>query len=82
MPLWLRPMGLGVLRQLVESGDLDERVLAALPTFQLGQTVEWTAASATQTFIDSEGNPVSCLSLTNLKVQRTVPTPRPRRCSP
>ena len=82
MKLWLRPMGLGVLRQLVQSGDLDERVLAALPTFQLGQTVEWTAASATQTFIDSEGNPVSCLSLTNLKVQTTVPTPRPRRCSP
>lgn len=83
MRVWLRPMGLGVLRQLVESGDLEPSVLAQVPTFQLGQTVEWTAKSATQTFIDSDGNPVSCLSLTNLKVQAaTTRGSTLRRCSP
>lgn len=81
MKVWLRPMGRAVLRHLVESGDLDVSVLHAAPTFQLGQALEWTARSATHTFVDSAGNPVSCVSLTNLNVQaQTVPAQT--RCSP
>jgi hypothetical protein len=40
--LRLRPIGIDVLRDLVESGDLDERVIASMPTFTLhGASVEW-----------------------------------------
>lgn len=38
----MRPIGLDVLRELVKSGDLDQAVLAEMPTFTLhGAAVEW-----------------------------------------
>ena len=41
--LRMRPMGLDVLRDLVDSGDLDPELLAQVPTFTLhGAAVEWT----------------------------------------
>src|SRR4029079_14433803 len=41
--LRMRPIGIDVLRDLVESGDLDDRVIASMPTFTLyGASVEWT----------------------------------------
>lgn len=40
--LRIRPIGLDVLRDLVDSGDLDERVIEEMPTFTLhGASVEW-----------------------------------------
>ena len=40
--LRMRPIGVDVLRDLVESGDLDERVIAKMPTFTLhGASREW-----------------------------------------
>ncbi len=40
--LRMRPMGLDVLGDLVESGDLDEDLLDAVPTWDLGgSAVEW-----------------------------------------
>ena len=41
--LRMRPMGLDVLQDLVDSGDLDPALLAEVPTFTLhGASVEWT----------------------------------------
>ncbi|MCA9537436.1 MAG: hypothetical protein KC620_01030 [Myxococcales bacterium] len=43
----MRPMGLEVLDELIESGDLDPAVRAAMPTFDLAlATLTWTAATA------------------------------------
>jgi len=40
----IRPMGLDLLRDLVESGDLDEAHLDSMPTFNLGfSMVQWKA---------------------------------------
>jgi len=39
----MRPMGLDVLRDLVESGHLDESIVAEMPTFTvLAETAEWS----------------------------------------
>jgi len=44
--LRMRPMGLDVLQDLVDSGDLDASVLAQMQTFTLNDaTLEWTRAS-------------------------------------
>jgi hypothetical protein len=41
--LRIRPMGMDVLQDLVESGDLDPAIVDAMPTFTLhGAAVEWT----------------------------------------
>jgi hypothetical protein len=43
----LRPMGLDVLDSLVESGDLDPAIRAAMPVFDIAPTVlEWTPETA------------------------------------
>jgi hypothetical protein len=45
--LRIRPIGMDVLHDLVESGDLDEALLAEMPTFTLhGAAVEWTPDDA------------------------------------
>ncbi|MCA9684344.1 MAG: hypothetical protein KC457_19265, partial [Myxococcales bacterium] len=47
MRVLLRPIGLEVLHELVESGDLDPAVLDWSATFEVAPTVlEWTSASA------------------------------------
>ena len=40
--LRMRPIGLDVLHDLVESGDLDPAVVEEMPTFTLGAELEWT----------------------------------------
>jgi hypothetical protein len=40
--LRLRPIGMDVLRDLVASGDLDESILAQMPTLDFGHRLEWT----------------------------------------
>jgi hypothetical protein len=44
----MRPIGMDVLRDLVDSGDLDEEVIAAVPTFTMhGAAVEWRPEEST-----------------------------------
>lgn len=40
--LRMRPIGLDVLQDLVDSGDLDPAIVAAMPTFTFGAEIEWT----------------------------------------
>jgi hypothetical protein len=40
--LRIRPIGLDVLQDLVDSGDLDPAVLAQMPTLNFGTQIEWT----------------------------------------
>jgi nitrate/TMAO reductase-like tetraheme cytochrome c subunit len=65
-----RPMGLEVIDDLIASGDLDAGVKAAIPTLQVGQTLTWTKASASATYVDrNTSQPVFCRTDTNLNVQ-------------
>ncbi len=41
--LRVRPIGLDVLQDLVDSGDLDPSFLAKMPTFTFGAQIEWTS---------------------------------------
>jgi hypothetical protein len=43
--LRMRPIGLDVLQDLVDSGDLDPAIVAEMPTFTFGAQIEWTKAS-------------------------------------
>jgi hypothetical protein len=46
LKLRMRPVGVDVLRDLVDSGDLGEAVIAKVPTFDLRNTIgTWTSAS-------------------------------------
>jgi hypothetical protein len=40
--LRIRPIGLDVLQDLVDSGDLDPAILAQMPTLNFGTQIEWT----------------------------------------
>ncbi|HVW24255.1 MAG TPA: multiheme c-type cytochrome [Polyangiaceae bacterium] len=40
--LRVRPIGLDVLQDLVDSGDLDPAILKQMPTFTFGTQIEWT----------------------------------------
>jgi nitrate/TMAO reductase-like tetraheme cytochrome c subunit len=42
--LKMRPIGLDVLQDLVDSGDLDPKVMAQMPTYTFGAEIEWTPA--------------------------------------
>jgi Cytochrome c554 and c-prime len=62
MRVRLVPVGLDVLDDLIQSGDLDASVKAKMTTFALGGTdLEWTAATATIKYLDA-GLPVLCVS--------------------
>lgn len=67
----LQPIGLDVLDDLVQSGDLDPSVAAAMPTFDVAPLLTWTpAAAAAQnlTYQDDDGEQVTCVSDTALNV--------------
>ena len=38
----MRPIGLDVLEDLVDSGDLDPAIVAQMPTLDFGAQIEWT----------------------------------------
>jgi hypothetical protein len=91
--LWLQPIGLDVLNELVATHDLDPGVVAAMPTFPvpLGQGPQqqqlvWTRQAAATSGIPSypdavDRTLVSCVgTLPNPAVQ--APATRLRRCSP
>jgi hypothetical protein len=42
--LRMRPIGVDVLQDLVDSGDLDPAIAARMPTLSLGAQIEWTRA--------------------------------------
>jgi hypothetical protein len=43
--LRMRPIGLDVLQDLVDSGDLDPAIVARMPTLTFGAQIEWTQDS-------------------------------------
>ncbi len=76
----LQPIGREVFDDLVLSGDLTPTVRDAMPTWQIGATLTWTAETATQTF-QQDGLPVSCRTDTNLNPQAdSVPAVRLPGC--
>jgi hypothetical protein len=69
MRVHIQPVGLDVLADLVASGDLSDAEAAALggklPTFDVGDELVWTAATATEMFTET-GQPMSCITHTEL----------------
>lgn len=63
----LQPMGFDFLDNLVNSGDLDPNIRAAVPTFDIGTTpiLEWTAATANGSYVEN-GVSVSCFTQNNI----------------
>ncbi len=96
LELWVQPVGLDVLNDLVSTGDLDPSVAAAMPKFpvplsiqlpgsQASPQLEWTAASAAdagvQQFVDSYDNTaVTCVG--TLPVPSPSPAQGHTRCAP
>jgi len=78
-------MGLDFIDALVQSGDLDPAYRAKIPVFTLGgdPALEWTPGAANEIFIDEFGQPMSCISKTNLRAQAAkVLAPEPPHCQP
>jgi hypothetical protein len=91
----IQPIGIDVLQDLVDSGDLDAGYIQSMPTFAVGrtETLEWTEALAASTgcplapcrYIDSVTlGPVTCVTQTALKIEgaATVPAPASTPCIP
>jgi len=84
----VQPMGLEVLDELVESGDLAADVASRMPTYEVdlgdGPILEWTAETADQQYIDEDINqPAQCISLTNLNAGADkVPAVNHSACQP
>ncbi|HEX4381662.1 MAG TPA: multiheme c-type cytochrome [Myxococcales bacterium] len=70
MRVLVRPMGLEVIDDLISSGDLDASVRAQIGTLVVGNTLEWTQATANATYVDrtGTGGTVFCKTDTNLNV--------------
>ena len=84
MSVFLQPIGLDVLDDLIASGDLDAGFRSAMPTLQVGTTVVWTAATVNGSYVDTvTGAEVNCVTNSNLNVQaNTVPALMHSRCYP
>ncbi len=52
--LKIRPIGHDVLHDLIESGDLDPQIAAAMPTFTFGAKIDWTPADGVMTPVSAE----------------------------
>jgi hypothetical protein len=81
--LLLQPIGLDVLQDLQDSGDLDGGIPAQMPTLVFPEPVlTWTAATANATYL--EGNtPVSCITDTGLNVAAAKnPAVNHAKCAP
>jgi Cytochrome c554 and c-prime len=78
------PIGLDVLNDLVASGDLDAGFLSVMPTFDIGNTLEWTLDAGTHTYVDRDtGGLVFCATTTSLNVQADrFPAPQKTLCAP
>jgi hypothetical protein len=82
MRVRVEPMGLDVLDDLVSTKDLDPKVRAAMPRFDVGPAVTWTAATATDGYVEG-GQVFKCVTSTNLNFQadKVLTTPH-QHCSP
>lgn len=70
MQVHLQPIGLDVLDELIASGDLDPAIKAAMPTYNVGDAIEWTYANANDMYLDNEsGAPVYCVTNSDLNVR-------------
>lgn len=67
MRVLFRPIGLEVLDELIESGDLTPDIRSRIPTFQVGPVTEWTpdAARAAGLEFGSRGPRFQCVTATN-----------------
>ena len=82
MRVRIEPIGRDVLDDLVATKDLDPAVVRAMPTFDVGASLEWTAAgAATDVVIDRL--PYRCVTKTNFNVQADrFPAKERTRCKP
>jgi len=91
--LRLQPVGLDVLDDLIQSGDLDPSVRSSMPTYDISFSptvdmplLEWTAANISMAnlrwFEDSDATPVYCVSPSGLNVQTRTPAMNHVKCSP
>ena len=84
----VQPMGLDVLGELVDSGDLSADIVDQMPTYEVdlgdGPVLEWTADTANQEYPDNDLHaPASCISLTNLNAAADkVPATDHTACQP
>jgi hypothetical protein len=82
MRVRVQPVGLDVLDNLVASGDLDPSVKGAMPIFDVGAPLEWTAAGGGEAYTD-EALPYTCITKTGFAIQADkVPAPTRTRCAP
>jgi hypothetical protein len=58
--LHVRPIGLDVLQDLVESGDLDPAIAAQMPTLTFGAQIEWTKESGLMKAVSAKPNAPDC----------------------
>jgi hypothetical protein len=58
--LRMRPIGLDVLQDLVDSGDLDPAIVAQMPTFTFGAQVEWTPESGLMQTVRADPGAADC----------------------
>jgi hypothetical protein len=89
--VWIQPVGLDVLSELVDSGDLDASVIAKMPTFQVSLTgptstapLEWTAATGTLGFQNDpyDNTPSTCVASSSaFNVSATLATNH-TKCAP
>lgn len=85
--VYLQAVGLDVVDDLVESGDLSDgptyrvdELRAALAPLRVGEELTWTFEDAAETFVDN-GLPVACVSRTNLLANvDKVPAVMHQRC--
>lgn len=83
----LQPIGLDVLQDLVNSGDLkDKSVLKNMPVYDVVPLLTWTPQAAKMqnlTYVDEDGQPVTCVSPTGFNVGADkFPAVNHMKCSP
>jgi hypothetical protein len=81
--LLLQPIGLDVLQDLADSGDLAPGIAAEVPTLVFPEPIlTWTAATANGTYFEGQ-MPVSCITDTALNVAADkFPAVNHTKCSP
>lgn len=67
MRIRLQSIGLDVIQDLADSGDLDAGVAANIPTWDVVPLLTWTQPTATLTYLEL-GQPVTCVSPTAFNV--------------
>jgi hypothetical protein len=83
----MTPIGLEVIDDLITSKDLDPAIRAKIPTFQVGETVEWTPAKAAEANLDMFAGGTSdryrCVTASNagsIVAADKTPIPKSDRC--